>query len=159
LAALHSYKTAQVPVGLYQQQLTGIFTNWISPLNFEIMKTHRYSDLIITAPSTYLNQPTIILELLATSTKRQLEEHSDRTLKYAQSLKKELFVRDVWIVHFTCYDNPKHWLSDDQQKKGLNAVIFWHNLDFTKVYMSARWTNDHGNFLEIKKQYIIGTED
>ena len=48
---------------------------------FEIMSqyhikrggTHRYSDLVITAPSQYSGQPTAIIELLATSTRKELE--------------------------------------------------------------------------------------
>lgn len=176
LAAKHSYKTAQVLVegnsnalvpreSVYQQQLAGIFTNWISPLGFEIMSqyhikegtTHRYSDLIITAPSSYPGQPTVILELLATSTKKYLEEHFKRTLGYAQSLKKKLSIRDVWVVHFTLQDNPNYWPSEAMRNKGLNAVIFRHNLDFTKVYMSARWNNEQGKLSEMNKKYIIGT--
>lgn len=175
LAAKHSYKTSLVPVGgrqkvlvpresVYQQQLAGIFTNWISSLGFEIMSqyhiiedTHRYSDLIITAPPSYPDQPTVILELLATSTKKQLDEHFERTLRYARSLKKKLSVRDIWIVHFICQDNPNYWPSEAMRKNGLNAVMFWHNLEFTKVYVSARWTDEHGKDSAINKKYIIGT--
>lgn len=176
LAALHSYKTSKVLVGgwhnvlvpresVYQQQLATIFTNWISSQGFETMgqyhitkgKKHHYSDLVISAPSKWPGKPTVILELLATSTIRELDEHYERTFEYAKSLNK-LNIRDIWVVHFTCQDEPNHWPSEQQQKKGLNAVIFWHNLDFTKVYMKARW-RERNNILEMKKNYIIGAEE
>ncbi|CAG8648821.1 6443_t:CDS:2 [Funneliformis mosseae] len=66
--------------------------------------------------SNWPGQPTSILELLATSTRKYLEEHFERTLKYAQSLKQSLNILDVWIVHFTCGDEPNHhWPSKEQR--------------------------------------------
>ncbi|RIA81116.1 hypothetical protein C1645_744762 [Glomus cerebriforme] len=175
LAALHSYKTAHVPIGgcfnvlvpresVYQQQLAGIFINWISSIGFEIMsqyhitkgKKHCYSDLVITAPSSLPGKPTAILELLATSTKKELDEHFKRTLKYAQLLRKSLFIRDIWVIHFTCEDEPDyHWPTKKQREKGLNAIMFWHNHDFTSAYMSACYNNENGNMIEIIKEYIV----
>ncbi|CAG8711234.1 7360_t:CDS:1, partial [Funneliformis mosseae] len=82
--------------------------------------------------------------------------HFERTLKYAQSLKQSLNIRDVWIVHFTCGDEPNHhWPSKEQRDKGLNAVIFWHNQDFTSVYMSARYNDEDGQMVEVSKEYIV----
>ncbi|CAG8694208.1 18926_t:CDS:2 [Rhizophagus irregularis] len=175
LAALHSYKTAQVPVGgcsnvlvpresVYQQQLAGTFTNWISSIGFEVMsqyhiikrKKHSYSDLVITAPSSWPGKPTVILELLATSTQKELDEHFERTLKYSQLLKRSLCIRDIWTVHFTCEDEPNHhWPTKEQRKKGLNAIMFWHNRDFTSVYMSACYNDENGNMIDITKEYIM----
>jgi hypothetical protein len=82
-----------------------------------------------------------ILEILATSTRSDLKEHFHRTQEYAKSLKKELVLRDVWIVHFTREDNvimEPQWPSEEQQAN-LNTVVFWHNRDFTEVRMSAFW--------------------
>ncbi|PKB94544.1 hypothetical protein RhiirA5_438527 [Rhizophagus irregularis] len=175
LAALHSYKTAQVPVGgcsnvlvpresVYQQQLAGTFTNWISSIGFEVMsqyhitkrKKHSYSDLVITVPSSWPGKPTVILELLATSTQKELDEHFERTLKYFQLLKRSLCIRDIWTVHFTCEDEPNHhWPTKEQRKKGLNAIMFWHNRDFTSVYMSACYNDENGNMIDITKEYIM----
>ncbi|CAB4442950.1 unnamed protein product [Rhizophagus irregularis] len=175
LAALHSYKTAQVPVGgcsnvlvpresVYQQQLAGTFTNWISSIGFEVMsqyhitkrKNHSYSDLVITAPSSWPGKPTVILELLATSTQKELDEHFERTLKYSQLLKRSLCIRDIWTVHFTCEDEPNHhWPTKEQRKKGLNAIMFWHNRNFTSVYMGACYNDENGNMIEITKEYIM----
>ncbi|RGB24234.1 hypothetical protein C1646_773377 [Rhizophagus diaphanus] len=176
LAALHSYKTAQVPVGgcsnvlvpresVYQQQLAATFTNWISSIGFEVMSQyhmtkrnkHSYSDLVITAPSSWPGKPTVILELLATSTsKKELDEHFERTLKYSQLLKRSLCIRDIWTVHFTCEDEPNHhWPTKEQRKKGLNAIMLWHNRNFTSVYMSACYNDENGNMIEITKENIM----
>jgi hypothetical protein len=70
-----------------------------------------------------------------------LKEHFHRTQEYAKSLKKELVLRDIWIVHFTRDDNvimEPQWPSEEQQMS-LNTVVFWHNSDFTEVHMSALW--------------------
>ncbi|RGB40017.1 hypothetical protein C1646_688685 [Rhizophagus diaphanus] len=57
---------------------------------------HYYTDIVI----KNLSQ-TIILELLATSTKSNLNEHFSRALKYADNLSAS----EIWIVHFTCEDS------------------------------------------------------
>jgi hypothetical protein len=54
-----------------------------------------YSDIVITA-----DHQRIVLELLATATKNDLDEHFERVLKYAELLSAD----NIWIVHFTCED-------------------------------------------------------
>ena len=53
-----------------------------------------------------LRQATL-MEILAItmSTRSNLKEHFYQTQEYAKSLKKELVLHDVWIVHFTWDDN------------------------------------------------------
>ncbi|CAB4430237.1 unnamed protein product [Rhizophagus irregularis] len=53
-------------------------------------------DIVITA-----DHQRIVLELLATATKNDLDEHFERVLKYAELLSAD----DIWIVHFTCEDD------------------------------------------------------
>ena len=57
---------------------------------------HTYSDIVIKT----LYQM-IILELLATATKTQLNEHFVWAIEYVNKLSAD----DVWIAHFTCEDN------------------------------------------------------
>uniref|UniRef100_U9TBH0 Uncharacterized protein n=1 Tax=Rhizophagus irregularis (strain DAOM 181602 / DAOM 197198 / MUCL 43194) TaxID=747089 RepID=U9TBH0_RHIID len=66
-------------------------------------------------------KPTIILELLATSTKKELDEHFERTLKYSQLLKRShLIIHDIWTytLHAKMNQINHHWPIKEQRKKG-----------------------------------------
>ncbi|CAG8492563.1 318_t:CDS:2 [Paraglomus occultum] len=133
--ALFSFKIApgrvdkklnmRVPqVSVYQQQLVGIFQNWLSTFSFEIIGQYhmkntlgngRYCDVVLTEPNYHM---TAVLELLATSTESQLKNHYKCALEYADSLRicstqniyrnsnfQFLNIRDIWVIHFTCEDD------------------------------------------------------
>ncbi|CAB4423650.1 unnamed protein product [Rhizophagus irregularis] len=64
-------------------------------------------------------------------TKGQLDEHYNHVLIYAESLS----TTETWIINFTCEDSVElcpHWPSLDS---GVQAVLFKHDLNFTKVQM------------------------
>src|SRR5262249_43983516 len=107
----------------------------------------RYSDIVIRRPSE-----TVILELLATRTEKEVEEHLDRTAEYKDILQAD----DAWVVHFTCEDgytlNPQ-WQSDNQLT--VNMVHFWHDIYFTTIRMSARWKDESGHIQQIDNQPLV----
>ncbi|CAB4389325.1 unnamed protein product [Rhizophagus irregularis] len=97
---------------------------------------------------------TIILELLATSTKSNLNEHFSRALKYADNLSAS----EIWMVHFTCEDNATlkpHYPPINEEFERLNIVHFLHNEKFDKVQMSAKFKNTFGAITYINNKQII----
>ncbi|CAB4489018.1 unnamed protein product [Rhizophagus irregularis] len=82
---------------------------WVASRLMDSGIWHLYSDIVITA-----DRQRIFLELLATATKNDLDEHFERVLKYAKLLSAD----DIWIVHFTCEDGyaaqKLHWPSNDK---------------------------------------------
>ncbi|POG60091.1 hypothetical protein GLOIN_2v1788329 [Rhizophagus irregularis DAOM 181602=DAOM 197198] len=106
---------------------------------------HSYGDIVIK-----MTCQTIILKLLATATKSELNKYFKRVLKYAE----ELFTNDIWIVHFTCEDgyrtqkskNRSHWPSDNR----INTVHFFHNHLFEYVLMNARYLDSSDNNFKSK---------
>ncbi|SRR5437763_11333287 len=117
-----------------------ILINWISKQrNFEVTcqwhlveyhankkDKHRYSDIVIKTPYQM-----IVLELLATATKTQLNEHFVQALGYGNKLSAE----DVWIVHFTCEDNSTQnpYYPSNEELSKLNIVHFLHDEEFKSV--------------------------
>jgi hypothetical protein len=174
----YSFKTATVTVGkiskqhvpresVYQQELTSIIGNWLRRHeNYEVetqncirvfkddgQVTQLYSDLMIIDP----NMTTTIIELVASETWQVVDEHYKRTLLYATS-QPYLNVRNSWTVHFTCEDDyldSPRWPLDEQMARGLSAVVFWHNLEFTQVCMSALWMDEAGRKQIITKRQIL----
>jgi len=74
----------------------------------------------------------LILELLATGTNNELEEHFTRALDYAKNFTEPV----VWVVNFTRADNAisnPHWQSEEQLSSGLNVMHIWHSEDFKIV--------------------------
>jgi hypothetical protein len=155
IRSLSSYKTACVAVNslenvtvpresVYDAELYRIMTNWFS----EFIVTgqwhlkyranghvnHKYIDIVISRPG----HPTIALELLATATKKELNEHYERALTYTEKLSAD----ETWVVHFTCCEASicyPCWPTAQLLVKGLRVVIFWHDLGFTKIRMRACW--------------------
>lgn len=161
LAYLRSFKRAYVNVNnvrnecvpkesVYEAELYRILSNWL--IGFKITgqwhivrhnnghNQHKYSDIVIDSPG----YPTVVLELLATAKRNELDEHFSRVLIYANELSAE----EAWIVHFTCEDdvtkNP-YWPGDNELKKGLRVVHFWHDINFTKIGVVACWWDTNGN--------------
>ncbi|CAG8663457.1 3097_t:CDS:1, partial [Dentiscutata heterogama] len=100
---------------------------------------HKYVDIVISRPNK-----TIALELLATATKKELNEHYERALLYDKKLPAD----ETWVIHFTCEENAilePYWPTESQLQKGLRVVHFWHDLDFTKVSMIACWWDVNNN--------------
>lgn len=95
---------------------------------------HSYSYIVITSSK----DQTVVLELLATAKRNELDEHFGRALNYAKLLSAD----ETWVIHFTCEDNATKnpfWPNDRKLKEGLRVVHFWHDLDFTKISMIACW--------------------
>ncbi|PKB99271.1 hypothetical protein RhiirA5_462251 [Rhizophagus irregularis] len=161
-----SFKTALVPVdscrnvavpreSVYDNELNRILTNWIAKeCDFQVTgqwhlidhagndqkDKHYYSDIVIVTP-----KQTVVLELLATPTKNELEEHSKRVLNYAEKLS----ANEIWIVNFTCEDDAlkkPYWPSNSN----INIVHFSHDKTFNNIRMSARSlsTSDTVDFIE-----------
>ncbi|PKY47408.1 hypothetical protein RhiirA4_543937 [Rhizophagus irregularis] len=129
-----SFKTALVKVdgchyvkvpreSVYDAELIRILVNWIiKECNFQVTgqwhlidhndkkDEHYYSDITITS-----QHQTVVLELLASATKNELNEHFKRMLDYA----KMLSANDIWIVNFTCEDDATkkpHWPPNDENQ-------------------------------------------
>ncbi|GES85879.1 P-loop containing nucleoside triphosphate hydrolase protein [Rhizophagus clarus] len=106
-------------------------------------RQHNYSDIVITS-----RRQKIVLELLATATKGNLDEHFGRALNYARILS----ANETWIVHFTCEDDfifDPYWPSDDILRNGLNVLHIWHDLSFKKFKTIACWWSNSKNFKRV----------
>ncbi|CAG8579474.1 12231_t:CDS:2, partial [Cetraspora pellucida] len=161
IKSCNSFKLARVLVNnannrevpresIYDAELYRIMSNWLGRftvtgqwhLKYRASGhiNNKYVDIVISRP----DHPTIALELLATATKKELKEHYERALLYDKKLPAD----NTWIVHFTCEENAISepcWPTKSQLQKGLRAVYFWHNLDFTKIKMIACWWDTNNN--------------
>ncbi|GBB94255.1 hypothetical protein RclHR1_02320010 [Rhizophagus clarus] len=170
LASIRSFKIARVYVdgvlnryvpreSVYDAELYRVLWNWLSiNLGFQITgqwhmisyrddgnnrRQHNYSDIVITS-----RRQKIVLELLATATKGNLDEHFGRALNYARILS----ANETWIVHFTCEDDfifDPYWPSDDILRNGLNVLHIWHDLSFKKFKTIACWWSNSKNFKRV----------
>lgn len=160
---VNGQKNKRVPrESVYDTEMNRILINWISKQrNFEVTSQwhlveyhsnekdkHTYSDLVIKTP-----HQTIVLELLATATKTQLNEHFVRALEYGNKLSAE----DVWIVHFTCEDNSTQnpYYPSNEELSKLNIVHFLHDEEFKSVRMSTRFIDSSGTFNYINNELIV----
>ena len=144
---------------VYDTELNRILVNWLCRMGgFEVTgqwhmvqnhdgekDKHSYSDIVITT-----DRQKIVLELLATATKKELDEHFERVLKYAELLSAD----ELWIVHFTCEDGCAtqknlQWPSDDR----INVVHIFHDWKFN-VLMNARYAGSAGTMEYIVDQTV-----
>ncbi|RGB38482.1 hypothetical protein C1646_665357 [Rhizophagus diaphanus] len=147
---------------VYDTELNRILVNWfVKEFNFEVtgqwhLIDHAdndekdkdyYSDITIMTP-----RKTVVLELLASANKKELNEHFERVLNYAEMLSAD----DKWIVNFTCEDyatKKPHWPPNDIKFESVN-VHFFHDRKFENVRMSARYISNSGTFSYITDQVI-----
>lgn len=169
LAASHSYKTSKVRIpslpngrvpreSVYDTELMRILSNWLrNRHNWTVigqwhlqndMKKHRYSDIVIKNE----DNPSIVLELLATGEPGFVKSHIQKTPEYMALLSG----KEAWVVHFTCQQdyNPV-WQSDEELSGGVNVVHFAHDLEFKQVVMSTRWKDRGGNVHQENKQLLV----
>ncbi|CAG8662020.1 11408_t:CDS:2, partial [Paraglomus brasilianum] len=83
--------------------------------------------------------PVVILELLATGTDKELDEHFTQSLEYSKSFSEAGAAGvEVWVINFTRADdtlsNP-HWQSNEQAADGLNVMHIWHDRNFKTIKM------------------------
>ncbi len=168
-----SFKTALVKVdgcqnkkvpreSVYDTELNRILVNWVKECNFGVTgqwhlidhadndkkDKHYYSDIVITS-----QHQTVVLELLASATKNELNKHFERVLNYAEMLSAD----DIWIVNFTCKDDATkepHWPPNDGNFESVNVAHFFHDQKFENVRMSARYISSPGTFSYITDQVI-----
>ena len=51
------------------------------------------------------------------------------------------------VIYFNCEDDATtkpNWPTEGQVITGLNCVVFWHNLEFSEVRMTALFKNEDG---------------
>ncbi|GBB91575.1 hypothetical protein RclHR1_18950004 [Rhizophagus clarus] len=156
---------------VYDTELSRILVNWLSKeRKLEVVGQwhlskplpngeyeHKYCDIVIKPPitcsQTSYDQPTIIFELLATATNKELKEHFDRVLIYAD----QRFAGEKWVIHFTCCKNHVTnplWLTKEELERGLQVAIVWHDLEFTTVHIVACWWDG-----EYKKMHVTRVEE
>ncbi|CAG8517732.1 10350_t:CDS:2 [Paraglomus occultum] len=160
---VNGQKNKRVPrESTYDTEMNRILINWISKQrNFEVTSQwhlveycvnekdkHTYSDIVVKTPSQ-----TVVLELLATATRTQLDEHFVRAIEYGNKLSAE----EVWIVHFTCEDNSTQnpYYPSKAELCRLNIVHFLHDEWFKNVRMSARFMDSSDNFSYINDSLIV----
>ncbi|PKK69838.1 hypothetical protein RhiirC2_831212 [Rhizophagus irregularis] len=143
-----SFKTALVKVdGCQNRMVTGQW-HLIDHADNDEKDKHYYSNITIMTP-----RKTVVLELLASANKEELNEHFERVLNYAEMLSAD----DKWIVNFTCEDdatNNPHWPPNDRKFESVNVVHFFHDRTFENVRMSARYISNSGTFSYITDQVI-----
>ncbi|CAB4378615.1 unnamed protein product [Rhizophagus irregularis] len=173
-AFYRSFKTALVKVdgcrnvkvpreSVYDTELIRILVNWIvKDNNFEVngqchlidhagndeKDKHYFSDIIIVT-----SKQKVVLELLASATKNELNEHFERVLHYAETLSAS----DIWIVNFSREDDAAkkpHWPPNDGNFESVNVAHFFHDQKFENVRMSARYISSPGTFSYITDQVI-----
>ncbi|RIA91896.1 hypothetical protein C1645_875149 [Glomus cerebriforme] len=145
-------KNRHVPrESVYDAELSRILANWlVKKCGFDVigqwhLDEHTHSDIVITT-----DRQKIVLELLATATKKDLDEHFERVLKYAELLSAD----DIWIVHFTCEDGyatqKLQWPSNDR----INVIHFFHDQMLVNVLMNVRYLDSSGTIKYITDQTI-----
>ncbi|CAG8540961.1 9183_t:CDS:2 [Funneliformis mosseae] len=95
----------------------------------------------------------VVLELLASATKKELNEHFERVLHYAEMLSAS----DIWIVNFSCEDDATkkpYWLPNDRNFESVNVAHFFHDQKFENVRISAQYISSPGTFSYITDQVI-----
>ncbi|KAF9347999.1 hypothetical protein BGX34_002758 [Mortierella sp. NVP85] len=140
---------ARVPrESVYDTELARILTNWLGRSEaFQItgqwhlreVESHRYTDIVIQKEG----DPTVVLELVATTDQASLREHIERASSYKSLLPAEV----AWVIHFTCQDDYLQdplWPSTEQLQD-VNIVHFWHDRAFDNIRMSARWIDEEGS--------------
>ena len=169
LAAQNSYKKLKIKIpsvfngqvpreSVYDTELLRILSNWLrNRYDWTVigqwhlqndMKKHKYSDIVIKKEEN----PSIVLELLATGDTGSVKSHIQRTPEYMALLS----ATEAWVVHFTCEQNYHPvWQSDVELSAGVNVVHFAHDLEFKKVVMSMRWKDHAGNVHQEDKQSLI----
>ncbi|GES98462.1 P-loop containing nucleoside triphosphate hydrolase protein [Rhizophagus clarus] len=144
---VNNAKSQPVPrESVYDSELYRVLWNWLSGYKFRITSQwhlihsnggknkHSYSDIVIRSPYGQI----FVLELLATATEGELNEHYNRVLNYARLLVAD----ESWIVHFTCeddYNKKPLWPSDDLLKRNLLVAHFCHDIHFKRVDMIVCW--------------------
>ncbi|RIA95495.1 hypothetical protein C1645_802961 [Glomus cerebriforme] len=145
---------------IYDTELNRILVNWLVKNNgLEVTgqwhlveshankpDSHAYSNIVIT-----MEYQRIVFELLATASKKDINEHAERVLKYA----KRLSADDIWIVHFTCEDRyatheKLHWPSDDR----INVLHCFHNRILENIIVNVRYIDSSGTIKYITDQII-----
>ncbi|PKY50305.1 hypothetical protein RhiirA4_545862 [Rhizophagus irregularis] len=146
LVEVDGYLHTKVPrESVYDTELYRILVNWIvNECNFVVTGQHHlidhvdndekgkhyYSDITIMS-----EDQTAVLELLASATKNELNEHFERILNYAEMLS----ANDIWIVNFTGEDNATkqpHWPPNDGKFESVNV---FHDRKFENIRMSTRY--------------------
>ncbi|CAG8459020.1 4837_t:CDS:2 [Cetraspora pellucida] len=170
IKSLRSYKIAHMLVNnaknervpresVYDVELYRIISNWLGGftitgqwhLKYRASEhiNNKYVDIVISRP----DHPTIVLELLAKATKKELNEHYERALLYDKKLPAD----ETWVIHFTCEENAISkpcWPIKSQLQKGLRVVYLWHDLDFTKIRITACWWDVNNN-----KKHVTDVEE
>jgi hypothetical protein len=168
LACSRSYKSSSVKVGglsqvpvpresVYDTELMRILSNWLLLHDWTVtgqwhLQTthgkHKYTDIVLQKDQ----HPPIVLELLATGDQSFVRSHIEKTPGYKALLSAD----EAWIVHFTCEDDYHPvWQSDAELDEGVNVVHFSHDLEFTRVWMNARWKNEAGILQEDSRKLDI----
>ncbi|KAF0517974.1 transcriptional regulator [Gigaspora margarita] len=152
----HMYVKGQEDVlvpreSVYDTELNRILVNWIAKqIGSEVTgqwhivepfanqkNKHAYSDIVIKTP-----KQTIILELLATATKKELDKHAVKVLDYAEKLS----ANEMWIVHFTCEDYTTPYWPSDRKFEKINVVHFFHDRMLKNIQMNVRSISTPGTF-------------
>jgi len=143
-------RNAQVPrESTYDTELMRFLSNWLQRHHGWTVtgqwhlknpfEEHKFTDIVLKKE----DNPTIVLELLATGDKNFVNSHIGKTPEYMDLLGAQ----QAWIIHFTCEDRSTYvpiWQSDDTLNAGVNLVHVWHNLEFTDVRMIAKWKDSAG---------------
>ncbi|EXX57515.1 uncharacterized protein OCT59_024760 [Rhizophagus irregularis] len=157
---VNGIKNIQVPQeSVYDTELCRVLVNWIVKAGgievdgqWHIVENcdnrrnkHLYSNIVITA-----DHQRIVLELLATATQNDLDEHFKSVLKYAELLSAD----EIWIVHFMCEDGytarKLHWPLNDK----INVIHFFHNRRMLNVLMNARYADSNCTIKFIVDQVV-----
>ena len=152
-----SYKTPKVKIrsygchvpreSVYDTELMRILASWLRRYDWSVIgqwhlengsEKHKYSDIVLMK-----GDQTIVLELLATGEPSSVKSHIQKILQDAALLS----ANEAWVVHFTRQeDYHPIWQSDTES---VNVVHFAHDLGFTNVVMSARWTDCAGEIQQV----------
>jgi hypothetical protein len=108
---------------------------------------HKYTDIVLVDKDFR-----IVLEVLATGNKSDIQSHIEKTPEYKSLLAAE----EAWVVHFTCQDDFRPiWQSDTELDDGVNVVHFSHDINFTRVRMHARFKDTVGKVKEIDEPLAL----
>ena len=150
--AVDSMKKCYVPrESVYDTELMRILTNWLTPFGWEVIGQwhllndsgkHKFTDVTLKG----ITGQTILFELVATGTGKDLDSHIKKVPEYA----KLQSATEAWTIHFTCQDN-----FTPLNVEGANVLHFVHDLDWKSVVVYVPW-KDHTGCPRLVEEVVVG---
>ena len=107
------------------------------------LNKHKFADITLTNKGATRNS-TILLELVATGTKSDIDSHINKTPEYMRLLS----ATEAWTV---CQDNFE---AAEPPLDDVNVLSFVHDLAWTRVVVYGYWKDSMGCMQTVSKKVV-----